>query len=272
MKKILTICVLLAVCLSVVSCGPGKYNFGFDAPDHFPPLETKGPNNYYNPEDPEQTAGETTAPPPPAHSELYIRGIATELMMNYFAEICIDGDVDEEGKLKGLQRWTDPIYYVIYGECTDEDKKTIEEFCEYLNSIEGFPGIHESKDYFLTNFEFYFGSENDMVFRLGPGFAGADAGMLFRDEQSEIYEGVICLRTDIDQKVRNSAIVRQLCKVIGATGETDIREDSVFYTEYGENISLNDVDKVILQLFYHTKMLTGLDYVLCERIIEKLYY
>ena len=48
--------------------------------------------------------------------------------------------------------------------------------------------------------------------------------------------------------------------------------DSGFYTEYGENVSLNDVDKVILQLFYHTKMLTGLDYVLCERIIEKLYY
>ena len=101
---------------------------------------------------------------------------------------------------------------------------------------------------------------------------GYDAAYYLKDEQSEIYEGVICLRTDIDQKVRNSAIIRQLCKAIGATGESDIREDSALYSEYGENIELTDVDDVILRMFYSPKMLTGLDYVMSERVIEKLYY
>ena len=272
MKRFLFFCVILAVCLMAVACGPGKYNFGFDAPDAFPPLETRGPNNYNNSGTPGETTSETTAPPPPAHSDLFIKGVATELMVEYFAEICVDSEVDEDNNLKGLQRWTDPIYYVIYGTCTPEDKKAIEDFCEYLNTIEGFPGIHESNDHLLTNFEIYFCTETEMINRLGGGFIGADAAYYFKDEQSEIYEGVICLRTDIDQKVRNSAIIRQLCKAIGATGESDIREDSALYSEYGENIELTDVDDVILRMFYSSKMLTGLDYVMSERVIEKLYY
>ena len=272
MKRIISVFLLAVVALSLTACGPGKYNFGFNAPDQFPPLETRAPGSYNNPDDPEQTSGETTAPPPPAHSDLYIKGIGTELMMSYFAEICIDSDVDEEGNIKGLQRWTDPIYYVIYGSCTPEDKTAIEDFAGYLNSIDGFPGIYESTDYLKTNFEFYFCTETDIINRLGPGFAGANAAMQFEDEESEIYEGVICLRTDIDQAVRTAEIKRQLCKVIGATGESELREDSAFYYENTLDFDLTDVDKVVLQLFYNIKMLTGLDYIYSERIIEKLYY
>ena len=45
-----------------------------------------------------------------------------------------------------LQKWKEPIYYIIDGKPTEEDSATLLKFNNWLNTIEGFPGIYETKD------------------------------------------------------------------------------------------------------------------------------
>lgn len=216
---------------------------------------------------------ETTQPPTETlHSPLYIPGLSVEDVILYFNEVALDAEFVNGGDPSRLQKWTSPILYQISGTYTEEDIAVLDAFAQWLNTIEGFPGIDEAQDPAQVNLRIYFCDQQEMVSIMGDDFGGMDGAVTFWYLSDEIYDAVICYRNDISQVVRNSVILEEIYNGLGPVQDTDLRQDSIIYSGYSEPQSLTAVDELILRLLYHPFMECGMDRQACEQIIRDLYY
>ena len=83
---------------------------------------------------------------------------------------------------------------------------------------------------------------------------------------------MIGYRTDLAQEIRNSVILEEIYNGLGPINDTQLRRDSVIYSEYSIPQSLSQIDEVILKLLYHPKMQCGMSAAACEEVIRQLYY
>ncbi len=172
-----------------------------------------------------------------------------------------------------LQKWATPIRYICIGSYTDTDKKTLDTFADWLNTVEGFPGMEETQDYALANMRIYFCEPEDYLTTMGDQFAGTDGGVTFwYNDNNEIFDAMIGYRTDLDQEIRNSVILEEIYNGLGPINDTQLRTTSVIYSEYSTPQSLSQIDEVIMKLLYHPKMQCGMDTSACEAVIRQLYY
>lgn len=219
------------------------------------------------------TTEETTIPEPESeHSPLYIPDLPVEDVIAYFNEVCLDAEFVNGGDATRLQKWTAPIYYMINGEPTDEDLAVLTHFTEWLNTVEGFPGISETQELFTANLQIFFCTQQELITRMGDNFSGMDGAVTFWYENDEIYNCTICIRTDLHQQVRNSVIQEELYNGLGPVQDTALREDSIIYSGYSEPQELTPVDELILKLLYHPDIICGMDAEACETVIRQLYY
>lgn len=219
------------------------------------------------------TTAQTTAATLPEHSELYIPETSQELVLSWFTEVCLDAEFVNSGDPSVVQKWVKPIRYTIEGLPTTRDLDVLEGFAAWLNTVEGFPGIRQTNDYSEMNLRFHFCDREELVILMGEHLADADGAMTFwYNDQNEIYDGVICICTDLDQQVRNSVILEELYNCLGPGQDTAIRPDSIIYSEYSCPQQLTAVDELILRLLYHPDMLPGMNAGACERVLRALYY
>ncbi len=215
---------------------------------------------------PVETTIPTTAPP---EEKLHIPGVSTEDVILWFNEVCLDAEMIHSGDASLLQKWVVPIQYQIIGQPTQEDRATLEDFTAWLNTIEGFPGISETSEH--ANLRIHFVDEAEMLTVMGEQFTGMDGAVTFWYEENEIYDAIICIRTEIPQSLRNSVILEELYNGLGPIQDTAIRPDSIIYGEYSEPQSLTAADQLILRLLYHPDMRPGMDGAQCETIIREIY-
>jgi hypothetical protein len=208
----------------------------------------------------------------PEHSELYIPGVSVEDVILYFNEVCLDSEFVNSGNPSFVQKWTEPIYYTLYGDYTDEDLATLSSFVDWLNTIEGFPGISETQVPQDANLRIHFCSESDMINLMGENFYGMDGAVTFWYLYDEIYDAITCYRTDLDQYLRNSIILEEIYNGLGPIQDTDLRHDSIIYQGYSQPQCLTPMDELILQLLYHPDIRPGMDAQQCEQVIHTLYY
>lgn len=214
-----------------------------------------------------------TEPTVPEHSSLYIPELSVEDVIRYFGEVCLDAEFVNNGDPTKLQKWTKPIYYLCTGTPTEADLQVLTNFVNWLNTVEGFPGIREAMHPAEANLKIYFYDHDQYVSVMGSQFAGTDGGVTFwYNGKDEIYEGIIGYRTDITQEVRNSVILEEIYNGLGPVQDTDLREDSIIYSGYTAPQSLTAVDELILKLLYHPDMQCGMTAAECEAVIRKLYY
>lgn len=263
MKKLL--CLLLALCL-LCGCSSSSPDRG-DEELHFPtlpqPTETEPPSETDPPAD---------LPTVPEHSPLYIPDLSVEDVITYFNEVCLDAEFSTDGNPSLVQKWDVPLCYTIYGTATPEDLDTLNAFADWLNTIEGFPGMYEASDPVEANLTIHFCSEDVLLEILGDNFWGCDAGVTFWYEDNAIYSAVICYRTDLDQYLRNSVILEEIYNGLGPVQDTDLRPDSIIYADYSEPQNLTAIDELILKLLYHPDILCGMTAEECEAIVRELYY
>lgn len=234
--------------------------------------------------DPAPTTEEVTEEPPlpeesepevtePVHSPFYIEGLSVEDVITYFNEVCLDAEFINSGNATLLQRWEIPIRYAIYGDYTDEDLAVLTGFAEWLNTIEGFPGIEEAEDAWQANLAIHFCTQDDMISILGDNFWGMDGGVTFwYSGNNDIYNATICYRTDIDQYVRNSVILEEIYNGLGPIQDTVLRPDSLICQDYSMVQAMTEVDLLILKLLYHPDMKCGMTDAECEAVIRQIYY
>ena len=280
MKRMLALCLLLAVVL--IGCGKTT---AVPAPTQATTPETTVPETTIPettvpettvPETtvPETTVPETTVPETtePEHTAFYIPGIPVEDVLVWFNEVCLDSEFVTAGDPSFVQKWDSPIFYMIHGEATEEDRDVLEDFALWLNTVEGFPGISETQNTWEANLNIYFTDEQGLINIMGPNYTGLDGAVTFwYDGADVIYNAVICIRTDIDQEVRNSVILEEVYNGLGPVQDTDLRPDSLIWQGYSIPQALTAVDELILQLLYHPDIRCGMNAAECETVIRSLY-
>ena len=212
----------------------------------------------------ETTAGET-------HSPFYVDGVTPENVITYFNEVCLDAEYVDSGDASLVQKWVAPIYYTVHGDPTDEDRLTLTKCIDQLNRIDGFPGIHDANESNNANLQLYFCSQKELIARMGDNHQDSEGAVTFWYTDNEIYNATICYRTDLNQELRNSVILEELYNGLGPIQDTQLRTDSIIYTD-GSYLSLTDVDLLILRLLYHPMVKCGMNAEECENVIRQLYY
>lgn len=209
------------------------------------------------------------------HSELYIEGVSVDDMLMYFNEVCLDSEYINGGDPSVVQKWTSPIYFYLHGNYSDEDYNVIYEFTDYLNGIYGFPGMYEAYDEYSANLDIYFCSKDEMTDLIGQqtNYEELDGAVNFwYDEYDRIYSGIICYRNDLDRHLKNSVILEEIYNGLGPVQDTEIREDSIIYSQYSEPQELTQIDKVILEFLYHPDVNCSMTASECEEVIRYIYY
>jgi hypothetical protein len=208
----------------------------------------------------------------PAHSPLYIEGVNVEDVIRYFNEVCLDAEMTNSGNPNKVQKWTQTIYYTLDDGATDADRTVIDGFVQWLNTLEGFPGIEETTDRALTTLTIHFCPQAQISEIMGDNFVDLDGGVTFYYENNEIYSGIICYSTDVDQYVRNSVLLEEIYNGLGPIQDTSLRTDSIIYSGYSTPQALTPMDELLLRLLYHPDIKCGMDAQECEAVIRKLYY
>ena len=227
-----------------------------------PPVTTQPP-----------TIPATEEPTQPPHSPYYLSGIPAEDVITYFLEVCLSAEFINSGDPSYLQRWQSPIRYTLLGDFTQEDAETVSEFSQWLNTVEGFPGMAEAEDGLQANLSIYFCNGQELTERMGSHFSNADGAVTFwYDGENAIYDAIICIRSDIGQQLRNSVILEELYNGLGPIQDTSLRTDSIIYAEFSQPQALTAVDELILRLLYHPDLSCGMNRAQCEAAIRRLYY
>lgn len=223
---------------------------------------------------PEDTAAPaaTQLPTELKHAEWYIPGLSVDDVIAYFNEVCLDAEFSHNGDASLLQKWTSPIHYILYGSYTEEDLATLSRFTDWLNTVEGFPGIYETADPAFATLRIHFCTQDEMLSLMGDSFRGLDGAVTFWYLEDEIYDAVLCCRTDLDQSLRNSVILEEVYNGLGPIQDSTLRPDSIIAAEFSQPQSLTEIDELILRLLYHPKMQCGMDSEACEAVIRQLYY
>ena len=208
----------------------------------------------------------------PLHSEFYIPDLDVEDVVAYFNEVCLAAEFTNSGDPSKLQKWDEPIFFVLNGTFTDEDVETIMNFVNWLNTLEGFPGMEETQDPGQANLQIFFRDNQGLVDLMGDNFYNCDGGVTFWYVDDRIYDAIICYSTEVSQTVRNSVILEEIYNGLGPVQDTDLRPDSIIYSGYSEPQELTEIDELILKLLYHPDMQCGMDAAQCEAVIRALYY
>lgn len=260
MRKPLIATVLLSCILMLTACG-----------QQAPPAESTSIPTTVSPTTLPPTEP-TQAPTEDPHSVLYIPGVSVEDVILYFNEVCLDAEFVNGGDPSVLQKWMEPISFILHGESTEEDRQTLYAFISWLNTIEGFPGIQETQDPVTANLRIHFCTAEEMPELMGPEYTYMDGAVTFWYLDNAIYDAIICCRNDLDQTLRNSVILEELYNGLGPVQDTQLRPDSIIYSEFSQPQSLTQMDELLLKLLYHPQMQCGMDAQSCEAVIRQLYY
>lgn len=219
---------------------------------------------------------ETTEATVPAHSELYLPEYTTEQIVEYFEEIVLHMEYTTgTGNTALVQKWNTPLRYHIYGNPTDEDIAVLNELFTQLNRIEGFPGIYAAADGEWDNLSISFLNPQGFSASFSDFLMGEDAygatQFWYYTATNEIHTAKIGYRTDIDQTIRNSILLEEVINMLG-TSDTVLRPDSIVYQYSNDNMTLSDVDWVIMKLLYNPAIQCGMNFEDCRTIIQELYY
>ena len=261
---------LIALLLALALCGCAA-----PAPTTEPvPTVTTGPETTI----PETTVPETTVPPTtaPLHSDLFLESCSLEELLTWWDEVVLQMEYsDGTGDPAQVQKWLFPLLCRIEGEPTEEDLLVLEDFFQKLNRIPGFPGIAMAQGHQRVTLTLSFLGPEDFHDSfsevIGGGDAWGAAQFWYYTDTNEIHTARIGYRTDIPQADRNSILLEEIVNTLGIS-DSELRTDSIVYQYSNENLTLSDVDWLILKLLYHPDMECGMDRDSCHAVIETLYH
>ena len=129
----------------------------------------------------------TTTAAAPVHSALYIPEADVKDVIGWFNEVCLAAEFVNGGDPSFLQNWDRAISYMVHGDPTEEDRAVLGSFTQWLNTLEGFPGISETTDPSEANLNIYFCTQAEMRARMGDWADNLDGAVTFWYENDRIY-------------------------------------------------------------------------------------
>ena len=203
------------------------------------------------------------------HSVYYADRVSVDKIAYYFNDVCFG---NEYGSAKDkITKWQDPIMLYIDGVATMTDYEVLTDFLDYLNNIDGFPGIMQIHDKAQANLVVHFyGLEqfrNEVEAQDADGFATFN----FQTDTGIITDGNVYIRTDINQADRSSIILEEIYQILGPTKDTLVRKDSIIY-QRGNAAALSKEDKSIISMLYNSRITPGMTMAQSEEVIREIYY
>ena len=237
------------------------------------PETTTAPETTTEPET-ETTTIETTVPMP-EHSDLYINGVSTEMMVEYFAETVLSAEYSRDSGHKALvQKWNKPIRYYIHGiNYNSTDVYYITEFFDRLNKVEGFPGAKRAnlgEDY---NLEIKFCTRLELQAKTitVDETCAAFTSFTFNTATDEIQSGAILYCHDIPKSQRQSVIQEEILNCMGMSDDTLLRTNSVIY-QYSNSNTADEIDMTLFAILYSDRIKCGMNRNQCADAIKEIYY
>lgn len=219
------------------------------------------------------TLPDITVPTAPPHSHWYISDVSADDVITYFNEVALDTEfATGPGDAKLIQKWDQPIYYMLEGNYTQDDRGTICEFANFFNNMTGSPGMYETTDPLQKNLRICFTDSQGMVDILGNNFEYADGGVTYWYDNDRIYDSTICITTYLEGTQRRSVILEELYNGTGLSQDTILRTDSLIYSYSDDAQWMTPVDQLLLMLLYHPQIQPGMNATQCEQVIRSLYY
>ena len=222
-----------------------------------------------------ETTTVTTTAPPPKHSDNYIDGVSTDMMVEYFAETVLSAEYTRDSGHKVLvQKWNQPIKYYIHGiNYNSTDVYYITEFFERLNKVEGFPGaqrVNFGNDY---NLEIKFCTRLELQAKTitVDETCAAFTSFTFNTATDEILSGTILYCHDIPKDQRQSVIQEEILNCLGMSDDTVLRTTSVIY-QYSNSNTADEIDMTLFAILYSDKIKCGMNRSQCAAAIKEIYY
>ena len=277
MKRPAMLFIVMFVILLVACARPGENSPTTTVPETTVPETTVPETTVPETTVPETTVPETTVPETTVslHSLLYLPECGVEDALLYFREVCLNAEYYDSGNPNLLQKWVSPITYDINGEPTDQDLAVIAAMEAQLNEIPRFPGFRAAEEWEYGRMQVWFCSEAEMGERMGDWAVqeALDGAVTFwYNDLDEITDAIICVRTDLDQYLRNSVIQEEIYNGLGPIQDTVLRPDSLICQDYSMVQAMTEVDLLILKLLYHPDMKCGMTDAECEAVIRQIYY
>lgn len=279
MKGLLAIFLVFMMVWSLCACGDTTREEACTIPEETAQTEdvTQTPETKVT--EPTAIQPTETTPPPvqeptkPSHSEYYLADLDTDTFLRYFSEVVLDAEFINSGSADVVQKWNGAISYGLLGAPTPEDEVAVEAMVSFLNQIPGFPGMYRAEDPANASLQIHFVSQEEMLQILGSNFQGCDGGVtIWWNGSNEIYKGIICVCTDLDQFTRNSVIKEELYNGMGPVQDTALRSDSLIYSGFSTPQDMTRVDRLIMTLLYHKNIRCGMTAAQCESVLRELYY
>lgn len=205
------------------------------------------------------------------HSTYYVDRVSVDKMAYYFNDVCFGGEYTAGLTKQNITKWQDPIMLYIDGVATMTDYEVLTDFLDFLNNIDGFPGIMQIFDKSQANLIVNFCGQAQFVAETNLADADGFATFNYSNETFVITNGKVYIRTDINQPDRSSVLQEELYQILGPTKDTLVRKDSIIYQRSNPE-KLSAEDKSIISLLYNTRITPGMTATESEEIIREIYY
>ena len=203
------------------------------------------------------------------HSIYYADRVSVDKIAYYFNDVCYGNEYGNSKEI--LTKWQDPIMFYIDGVATMSDYEVLNEFVDFLNNIDGFPGIMQIHDRAQANLVINFCGLAEFNQHSSEQNADGFATFNYTTATGVITDGKIYIRTDINQATRSSVILEEVYQILGPTKDTLVRKDSIIY-QRGDALELSKEDKSIISMLYNNRITAGMSPIQTEEIIREIYY
>ncbi len=183
-----------------------------------------------------------------------------QTVLAYFSEIAF---ADEgEGTIGVARKWIKPIYYEIYGTADEVDVAVIRWTADYLNSINGFPGMFRATATNKANVKFYFGNLTFVQTALGvtDNTVQSCTRLFYNADDYRIQLSKVGIVTDTTSRaVRNSLILEEILQMVGLNQNSLNYPQSLFYKANAIPQVPDELDLALVRLLYSPVIKGGMN-------------
>ncbi len=193
------------------------------------------------------TAMTAPAPTPTTGTRFEVEGLTTQQLLDVFRTVAGSSEYGSSGT--SIRKWAMPIKLVVQGDPTEEDMAAVHRVVEWLNGIEGYPGISlAEKD---GNAAIWFVNLDEMK-NVVDGYVAGNWGFFWTEFDSKsITKATVAIANDVtSQTARNHLVFEELVQSMGLMQDHYTYEDSIFYGNWTTVQKPSEMDEALVAMLY----------------------
>ena len=195
----------------------------------------------------------TTTPTPDNRFE--VEGLTTQQLLDAFRTVA--GGSEYGGAGTSIRKWAMPVRLVVNGNPTEEDMAAVRRVVNWLNGIEGYPGISIVEK--NGNAAIWFVKLDEMK-NVVDGYMAGNWGFFWTEFNSQsITKATVAIASDVtSQAARNHLVFEELVQSMGLMQDQYEYEDSIFYGNWTTVQEPSEMDRALVGMLYLPEIKHGM--------------